>query len=194
MRRALYDLDDEATRRRVLHYIASVGGIVTAEAKGGVFAVELPDVPAILDVCTMMGLDSAEYSAELVSVALRNGNAESCLGWVQREIEWRDEPGERLSYPTTTLARGWGDCDCSATLLQALFSALGYRSAVVGLTIAGVPRHAVAAVEVDRVWMWADGSEPGGLRPWGRHPMAHDDRRGARGIVSPTVVRVPMWP
>lgn len=186
-------LTDEATRRRVLSYVEQLGGIVTSES-GTVVAVELPSWEAVISVCTLMSLDAAEYQPEIVSLALDLANASRCLAYVQTRIEWRDEPGERLSYPTTTLARGWGDCDCSSTLLASLWSALGYPAAVCALTLDDCPTHAAAAGQIGGSWQWGDPSEPGPLRPWSRHPLAPDERPGRRGVLVPSVVTVPSWP
>lgn len=192
--RALDGVRDEATRRRVLQYIEGQGGRVTSSS-GDVLAVELPSWLAVVNVMALMALDAAEYQPSFVRLALDLGTPERALEYVQREIEWRDEPGERLSYPTTTLARGWGDCDCSAVVVVGLWSALGYPSAPCALTLDGVPTHAAGALQRGaRNWSWGDPSEPGPLRPWSRHPLAADTRPGRRGILAPSVVSVPRWP
>jgi len=185
---------DLATRRRVLWYIEEQGGVITSDGGDGVLAVELPTLRAVLNVCTLMALDAAEYRPEITALALRLGSPDRVLAWAQSVIEWRDEPGERLSYPTTTLAREWGDCDCSATLVASLWSALGYPSAVFALTLDGDAVHGVAAFEFGGRWMWGDASEPGALRPWERHPLTADARPGVRGVVAPDVVTCPRWP
>lgn len=190
--RSIY-VDEDQARERAASYVRAVGGTVRGEA-GQVLAVELPSWAAVCGVATLLGLDGAEVDPALVDLALRLGTVARALAWVQREIDWRDEPGERLSHPSSTLARRWGDCDDSATLLVALFSALGYPAAVLGCTLDGVPVHAVAAVSTGSGWHWADGSEPTELEPWARHPLERDERAGVRGIVRPTLVAIPNWP
>lgn len=185
---------DERTRARVLDLVRAVGGEVLSVA-GEAARVELPSWDAVCALATLLGLDAAEHSPEIVDLAMRLDTAPRVLAWVQAHVEWRDEPGERLTYPTTTLARLAGDCDDSATLLVALFAALGYPAAVIGCTLDGTPVHGVAAVCLGgSSWHWADATEPGTLSPWREHPLARDGRPGARGIIRPTLVGVPPWP
>ena len=205
MRSTLAELDRD-TRERLTQYAQAVGAVVL-ETSGEVVSVEFPDWVSVLDWCTYAALDAAERRPELVRLALELGTPSACLSYVQRQFEWRDEPGERLSYPTSTLARGWGDCDDLSVLLCSLISALGFQSAVVGLTIDAEPVHAVVGLRASSSspdshgqdgdpggWWWLDPSEAGEARRWRDHPMAQDSRPGLRGIIAPLVVPVPRWP
>lgn len=190
----------ESARRaalRVRRFVVSLGGVVNESTPDGdVLQAELPDWPAVLDLATYMALDAAEYSTSIVQLARDLRTVARVVEWVQQNVEWRDEPGERLTYPTDTLDVMAGDCDDSNTLVASLTSALGYPSAVVGCTLDGVPVHGVAAVQMVRGphgWFWADGSEDIGLRPWHRHPLTSDGRPGRRGIIRPRMTDVPDW-
>lgn len=183
------------TRERVLGFVDALGGRVIRTA-GEAARVELPDWQAVVGLGSLMSLDAAEYDPEIVRLAMLLGDAPRALAWVQSHVEWRDEPGERLVYPSTTLHRLAGDCDDSAMLVAALTAALGYPSALVACTINGEPVHGVAAVCLgdSSSWLWADPTEPGPMRPWSSHPLERDERRGRRGIIRPKLVGVPDWP
>lgn len=186
--------ETDETRERVFGLVEAVGGSIVRVA-GEAARVELPDWRAVVALGTLMALDAAEYDPEIVRLAMQLDTAPRCLAWCQQHIEWRDEPGERLVYPSTTLHRLAGDCDDSAMLLASLTAALGYPSALVACTIDGEPVHGVAAVCLGgSSWQWADPTEPGPLQPWSSHPLERDTRRGRRGIIRPTLVGVPGWP
>lgn len=181
------DVDDEATRERVLAYVVEAGGEVKQRA-GSVARVTLPDWASVVRVATWIGLDAAESCPEIVSLAMALGTPAACLRWVQRSIEWRDEPGERLAYPSVTLDRLAGDCDDVASLLVAMMSSIGYPAVVVACTLDHVPVHGVCAVQLASGWHWADGSEDRPLTPWRDHPLARDSRPGARGVITPVPI------
>jgi len=178
------ELLDGATRERVLGYVREVGGVAT-HATGGVVRVTMPGWQAVVELATWLGLDAAEHSTEIVDLALRLATPAACLAWVQSHVEWRDEPGERLAYPTITLERQAGDCDDTASLLVAMFGSIGYPAVVCACTLDGVPVHGVCAVQLAAGWHWADATEPRDLRPWREHPLAGDARPGVRGVITP---------
>ena len=198
------DAKSAATRTRMIDYARAMGATIGAKS-GEAVSVEFRDWAGVLDWCTYAALDAAEREPELVSLALDLGTPAAVVEWVRRHIEWRNEPNERLSYPTSTLSRGWGDCDDHAVVTCALVSALGYRAAVVGLTLDGVPVHAATALYASTVrpeghdmhgrgaWWWLDTTAGRGIERWDRHPLSADQRPGLRGLVSPRVVEVPRW-
>lgn len=53
------------------------------------------------------------------------GQAAALLKWVQDNIYYVNEPGERLQSPLYTLKRGYGDCDDEVILLCSLFESIG---------------------------------------------------------------------
>ena len=72
--------------------------------------------------------------AELAVTILKNarvaprdykGQAAALLKWVQDNIYYINEPGERLQSPKYTLKRGFGDCDDMAIILCSMFEAIG---------------------------------------------------------------------
>lgn len=187
--------DDGATRERLIDYARQLGATI-GERSGEVVAATFPDFESIVDWCTFAALDGAEYCPPLVRLALDLGTPERVHAWMQAHIEWRDEPGERLSAPSSTLKRGWGDCDDHAVLETSMISALGFPAAVVALTLDGEPTHAATLAELARDdWWWFDSTEPGSKRPYmagaKTHPLARDARPGRRGVILPRVVRVP---
>lgn len=186
------ELLDGATRARVLGYVREAGGIAT-HATGGVVRVTMPGWQAVVELATWLGLDAAEHSTEIVDLALRLATPAACLAWVQSHVEWRDEPGERLAYPTITLERQAGDCDDTASLLVAMFASVGYPAVVCACTLDGVPVHGVCAVQLAAGWHWADATEPRDLRPWREHPLSGDARPGVRGVITPAPAML-RWP
>jgi len=59
-------------------------------------------------------------------VKVRNykGQAAAILKWVQENMYYINEPGERLQDPIYTLRTGYGDCDDLAILLAAMFESI----------------------------------------------------------------------
>ena len=53
------------------------------------------------------------------------GQAAALLKWVQDNIYYINEPGERLQSPKYTLNRGFGDCDDMAIVLCSFFETIG---------------------------------------------------------------------
>lgn len=53
------------------------------------------------------------------------GQAAALLKWVQDNIYYVNEPGERLQSPKYTLNRGFGDCDDMAIVLCSFFETIG---------------------------------------------------------------------
>lgn len=53
------------------------------------------------------------------------GQASALLKWVQDNIYYVNEPGERLQSPKYTLNRGFGDCDDMAIVLCSFFETIG---------------------------------------------------------------------
>jgi len=64
------------------------------------------------------------------------GQAAAILAWVQNNIYYVNEPGERLQAPLLTLKIGYGDCDDLAMLCNAMFDSirLDYRYVICGKT------------------------------------------------------------
>lgn len=183
------------TQKRVLHYVNMCGGVVL-EATGGAVYVDMPDQESVVDLCTLMGRDAAEFSTRIAWLARDLKTVARALEWVQTYIPWRDEPGERLTYPTETLDLESGDCDDVATLMVALCSALGYPSFVGCCTLDDMAAHGVCAVQLHNGadgWFWADASEPGNLMPYARHPLTRDARTGKRGVIVPRLCDAPAW-
>ena len=62
------------------------------------------------------------------------GQAEALLQWVQRNIYYINEPGERLQSPLYTLEKRFGDCDDEVILLCSFFEAcrLPWKLALAG--------------------------------------------------------------
>ena len=52
------------------------------------------------------------------------GQADCILKWVQKNIYYVNEPGERLQDPIYTLRVGYGDCDDEAILLASFYESL----------------------------------------------------------------------
>ena len=178
---------------------ARICGATIGQQSGEAVSVEFPDWLSVLDWCAYASLDAAERCPAVVSLGLNVAGesrdpAPALLGWLQANIEWRDEPGERLSYPGSTLARGWGDCDDSAMLLASLLNVVGIHAVPVGITLDGGPVHCVTAMRDAGQWWWLDPSEPGCVEPWKVHPLQRDARPGVRGIIAPRVVDVAPWP
>ncbi len=67
----------------------------------------------------------AEQAAHILQAAGVPGRAHrdawaALLSWVQDNIDYRNEPGERIQSPQYTLEHGYGDCDDMAILLASL--------------------------------------------------------------------------
>ena len=92
--------------------------------------------PQRLDIISeiIMGEGRDPSIAELAVNILRSGRvaprdyrgqAAVILKWVQDNIYYINEPGERLQSPKYTLKRGFGDCDDMAILLCSLYESIG---------------------------------------------------------------------
>jgi len=67
---------------------------------------------------------------EAVRGAIKNvDEVDHVLAWVKRNIEFRGEHAETLQSPLVTLQLAAGDCDDHSTLVSAMLSSLGYRTA-----------------------------------------------------------------
>jgi len=89
--------------------------------------------------------------------------------WVQRNVRWVREPGERFAVARATVRAGVGDCDCTAILVAALLLAGGLEARLVALKgESGDLVHGLAQALIPSVgWMWADASIPS---PFGTDP------------------------
>jgi hypothetical protein len=92
--------------------------------------------PQKLDVITEIAMKEGRDPtiAELAVNILRSGKvaprdyrnqAGTLLKWVQDNIYYINEPGERLQSPKYTLNRGFGDCDDMAILLCCMYESIG---------------------------------------------------------------------
>ena len=89
-----------------------------------------------LDVLTNM-IEQFGRDPEIAELAVRilkscrvkprdyKGQAACLLKWVQQNIYYVNEPGERIQNPKYTLKRGFGDCDDMTILLCSLFCSIG---------------------------------------------------------------------
>lgn len=105
---------DDATRIRALREIAMRGG-------------RDPDIATLaVNIIRDAGVQPRNYK----------GQAAALLHWVQHQIYYINEPGERLQDPVYTLKVRYGDCDDMAILLASLYEAcrLPWRYVLSGRT------------------------------------------------------------
>ena len=105
---------DDAARIRALREIAMKGG-------------RDPDIATLaVNIVRDAGVQPRNYK----------GQAAALLNWVQSQIYYINEPGERLQDPVYTLKVRYGDCDDMAILLASLYEAcrLPWRYVLSGRT------------------------------------------------------------
>jgi hypothetical protein len=92
---------NDAARMRALREIAMKGG-------------RDPDIATLaVNIVRDAGVQPRDYK----------GQAAALLNWVQSQIYYINEPGERLQDPVYTLKVRYGDCDDMAILLASLYEA-----------------------------------------------------------------------
>lgn len=84
-------------------------------------------------ICQKAGAKPREYRKQ----------AQALLAWVQHNIYYVNEPGERLQSPLYTLKSGLGDCDDLAILLCSLFECvrLPWKMVITANTRGGIVRY-----------------------------------------------------
>ena len=84
-------------------------------------------------ICQKAGAKPREYRKQ----------AQALLAWVQHNIYYVNEPGERLQSPLYTLKSGLGDCDELAILLCSLFECvrLPWKMVITANTREGIVRY-----------------------------------------------------
>lgn len=85
--------------------------------------------------------------------------------WVRDSLAYVREAGEQLALPPTTIADGFGDCDCHAAVVVMLLTALGVRSRVRVLYRRAAdgwqrPFHVVAQALVGGEWLDLETTHP----------------------------------
>lgn len=168
--------------RALIRAIANAGCQVTSVqwAVGGVQC-DCPDVQSKVDLLQEIALLSATDPVIVsLGLALRRGwpddasFAKGTLRWVQTNIRWVEEEGERFQLPRLTISKKEGDCDCSALVFCALCMATGLRCQMVGLVddngdgIHAAPRVDGRAIGRSEEWVFAEGSIKDA--PLGRDP------------------------
>lgn len=93
---------DDKARLEALRLVALKGG-------------REPDMATLaVNICREAGAQPRDYK----------GQAAAILAWVQKNIYYANEPGERLQDPLYTLRVRYGDCDDMAILLAALYESI----------------------------------------------------------------------
>jgi hypothetical protein len=87
--------------------------------------------------------------------------AAALLSWVQTNIYYVNEPGERLQSPLYTLQHGYADCDCLAILLASLFEAVALPWRFV---LSGYPARLAPGETARPVRFIEGGKKPPGYR------------------------------
>lgn len=169
---------------RVLQWLSGVGGVI-----------EVQTLAEFVDVLQGFAEHAAQHPG-VASLALRlrgaypadEAFAAGLLAWVQTNIRWLEEPGERFTLPHVTLQRRVGDCDDLATLTVAIALAGGLTARVVAIAdeqadgqVAGT--HACAQVLLLGEWRWVESSWPTARvndDPRAIRERAEDARVGAR--------------
>jgi transglutaminase-like putative cysteine protease len=111
---------------------------------------------------------AAPIAARAASMGAR-GQLAALLAAVQTRVAYVDEGPDWFVRPYWVWARGYGDCDCSATLLAAMASSIGLGARLVELAGESGDGHVAAMVSPDGAeWLWAETTVPGarlGERP-----------------------------
>ena len=86
-----------------------------------------------IKICRQAGAKPREYRKQ----------AQALLAWVQKNIYYVNEPGERLQSPLYTLKSGLGDCDDLAILLCSFFECvrLPWKMVISASTREGIVRY-----------------------------------------------------
>lgn len=126
---------------------------------------EIPECDrlAILTTC----FQESSKNPEIIRIAnglykLKAGmGPQSLLGFVQKIAFYPDPPGEWYQGVGYTLRRG-GDCEDLASLLCAMYAAVGMDTRLVWLTQEGMPlNHITSQVYVEDDWQWSEPSIKG---------------------------------
>lgn len=133
--------------------------------------------PEIRDLGIMFAQGAAQRAESDEQLARR------LLAFVQENVVFTPEEGEKFRLSSLTLKIGAGDCDDSARLLAALSIASGIPARVVLVKNSqGEESHVAAQVYVNGGWSWAETTFPA---LFGEHPRAAAERLGLlRGDVS----------
>lgn len=139
-----------------------------------------------IDMCNELALESA-FLPDVAHFALKFSRERDRLGAIQKyireNVEWIDEPGERLCSADITLRHGLGDCDDSAIAMCALALALGHDARVVAIEMASKTMHAVCQILENGKWEFFDCSVPDILPR--ESPLDYERRVLSAGETSP---------
>lgn len=141
---------------------------------------------------------------EAVRGAIKNvDEIDHVLAWVKRNIEFRGEHAETLQSPVVTLQLAAGDCDDHSTLVAAMLSSIGYKTAF--RTVATSPNdpqfsHVYAVVRDKRSprWIAIDTTVGQSYAGW-EPPMIYRQRTyptrpGMGDTFQPALVPIPAAP
>ena len=82
---------------------------------------------------------------------------EGLLSWIQTNVTWRDEPGDRFTHAATTLRALSGDCDDTTIVFVAVCLAAGIEAEARACTDeTGDGVHAAPAAKLAGEWLWCE--------------------------------------